>query len=91
MLDSRVGTICIILYAVGTIASYFVSFLCGSAACSLAIVVPIMPWAFIAAADLGIGFPWAVYPIFILLNTCVAYVVGAMLEWGYRRVVARER
>ena len=89
ILESRIGTLCVIAYAVGVIAAYIVSFVCGTATCSLAIVVPTMPWALITTIDLGIRVPWAVYPIFILLNTCVAYAVGAVLEWGYRRVTER--
>jgi len=45
-----------------------------------------MPWAYIFASDLGISFPWAMYPVFVLLNTSVAYVVGAGIEWVYGRV-----
>jgi hypothetical protein len=46
-----------------------------------------MPWAFILTQDLGVAFPWALYPIFILLNASVLYVVGAGLEWLYYRFI----
>jgi len=83
MLESRVGKYCIIAYALFAIVSYGVSIGCGTEACSLAIIWPILPWAFILASDLGLSFPWAMYPVFILLNTSVAYVLGAGVEWLY--------
>ena len=64
---------------------YVVSVFCGMETCGLYIVVPIMPWALILAQDLDMTFPWSVYPIFVLLNASVAYVLGASLEWGYHK------
>ena len=87
MWDSRLGKILVIIYTLFTITIYFASFACGTAACSLYIVLPIMPWAFILTQDLGVGFPWALYPIFILLNASVLYVVGVALEWLYDRFI----
>ncbi len=85
------GKILTIIYTLFTIAIYFASFACGTAACSLYIVLPIMPWAFILTQDLGVGFPWALYPIFILLNASVLYVIGAGLEWLYDRLTDRQQ
>jgi len=85
MLESRTGKVFIIIYALFTLGMYGWSFACGTATCGLYIVVPIMPWAFILAQDLGISFPWAMYPIFILMNASVLYVLGAGLEWLYHR------
>jgi hypothetical protein len=61
------------------------AFYCGDSACGLYIVLPILPWASILTQDFGISFPWAVYPIFILLNASVAYIIGAGIEWTYNR------
>lgn len=82
MLDSKLGKICVIAYAVFAIGTFFVAGFCGSS-CYAYVVLPALPWMYILASDLGISFPWAVYPIFILLNTCVAYVVGTSIEWLY--------
>lgn len=76
----------IILYALFALGTYAYAFWCGTATCGLSIVLPVMPWAYIFASDLGVSFPWAIYPIFILLNTSVAYVVGAGIEWLYERI-----
>jgi hypothetical protein len=85
ILESRVGKICIILYTLFTLGTYVLSVGCESEACGLSIVWPILPWAFILASDLGLSFPWAMYPIFVLLNASVAYVLGAGVEWLYHR------
>ncbi|MBP9760340.1 MAG: hypothetical protein KBD24_03150 [Candidatus Pacebacteria bacterium] len=85
ILESRVGKVCIILYTLFTITTYVLSIGCGTEACSLAIVWPILPWAFILVSDLGLSFPWAMYPVFVLLNASVAYVLGAGAEWLYDR------
>lgn len=85
MLESRVGKYFIIFYALFAIAVYVYTMLCTGASCDLYIIVPILPWAFILSRDFGVSFPWAMYPIFILLNTSVAYVVGASIEWSYNK------
>ncbi len=89
MLESKLGKLLVIAYTLLTIVAYAVSYSCGTGPCSLSIVVPIMPWAFIFSQDLGLQFPWAVYPVFVLLNASVAYVVGAGVEWLYTRVRSR--
>lgn len=89
MLESRVGKVCIILYALFSIVTYLSIFWCGTDACELYIVVPVMPWVYIFASDLGFSLPWAIYPVFMLLNTSVAYVVGAGIEWLYVHTVAK--
>ena len=83
MLESRLGKLFVILYALFAIGTYVASFTCGATSCGLYIVLPIMPWAFILTQDLGVSFPWALYPIFVLLNASVAYVVGSGIEWLY--------
>ncbi len=87
--DSRIGTACIVLYTLFSIGSYVYALGCGTEMCSVAIVWPIMPWAFILVHDLGLSFPAAMYPVFILLNVSVAYVLGAMVEWVYHVFKAR--
>ncbi len=89
MLESKLGKICIILYTLFTLGMYVTSFMCGTTTCGLYIVLPIMPWAFILTQDLGISFPWAIYPVFILLNASMVYVVGAGIEWLYHRYQER--
>jgi hypothetical protein len=86
MLESRVGKLCIIAYTLFTIGTYAASLGCDSDACGLAIIWPILPWAFIMASDLGLSFPWVMYPVFVLLNASVAYVLGAGAEWLYHRI-----
>lgn len=83
ILDSRLGKILVIGYTVVTLLTYVFSFACGTESCSLYIVAPILPWAYILANDFGLAFPWAVYPILILLNASIAYTVGAGLERVY--------
>lgn len=85
MLESRVGKYFIIAYALFAIGVFLITLSCGASACSLYIVLPIMPWALILAQDFGISFPWAIYPLFMLLNISVVYVLGASIEWAYNR------
>lgn len=85
ILESKIGKYFIITYALFAIGVYVFAFMCGDSSCSLYIVLPIMPWALILAQDLGLSFTWALYPIFILLNASVAYVLGAGIEWAYNR------
>lgn len=85
MLESVVGKYFVILFALFALAVYTFVFFCDGSSCVAYIILPIMPWAYIWAADLGLPFPWAMYPIFILLNASVAYTVGAALEWLYNR------
>lgn len=85
MLESKLGKYFIIAYALFALAMYLYVFFCGESYCAVYIVVPIMPWAFILVEDFGLTFPWALYPIFVLLNASVAYVVGVTIEWGYNR------
>lgn len=89
ILESRTGTFCIVLYALFAIGSYFYALSCGAGICSVAIIWPILPWAFILVNDLGLAFPAAMYPVFVLLNVSVAYVLGATVEWVYRTVLSR--
>ncbi|MBP9749357.1 MAG: hypothetical protein KBD21_01330 [Candidatus Pacebacteria bacterium] len=89
ILESRTGTFCIVLYALFAIGSYFYALSCGASFCSVAIIWPILPWAFILVNDLGLTFPAAMYPVFVLLNVSVAYVLGATAEWVYRAVLLR--
>jgi len=84
ILESTLGKLCIATYALFVIGSYLYATGCGTEACSLTMVWPILPWAFILASDLGLAFPWAMYPIFILINTTVAYIIGAGVESLYR-------
>jgi len=83
MLDSRFGKILIIAFTVFTIVVYGAAFWCGLDTCAHYIVLPILPWAYIIAEDFGLTFPWAVYPIMVLLNISVVYAVGVGLEWLY--------
>ena len=83
--ESKVGKLFVIFYALFALGVYVYAFYCGDSTCGLYIVLPILPWASILTEDFGISFPWAVYPIFILLNASVAYVVGAGIEWTYNR------
>ena len=85
MLESRIGKYFIILYALFAFVVYIYAFSCGDSDCGLYIVLPILPWASIIAGDLGLSFPWAIYPVFILLNASVAYILGAAIEWTYNR------
>jgi hypothetical protein len=73
----------IILYTAFSIIMPVTTFVCGFEACSHYLVYPIMPWAFILTQDFGFDFPWAIYPVFLLLNISAAYVIGAGAEWLY--------
>ncbi len=85
ILESKLGKYFVILYALFAIVVYIVAFSCGESTCSLYIIFPIMPWASILVGDLGISFPWMMYPVFVLLNASVAYTIGAAIEWTYNR------
>lgn len=87
--DSRVGSACVVVYTLFAIGSYAYALGCGTETCSVAIVWPILPWAFILVNDLGLKFPAAMYPVFILFNVSVAYVLGATAEWVYHAMQAR--
>ncbi len=83
--DSKIGKYFVIAYALFAIGVYLFVFLCGAASCSAYIILPIMPWAFILVEDFGLSFPWAIYPVFVLLNTSVAYILGVSIEWLYNK------
>ena len=83
ILESTFGKVCIIIYTLFAILSYVLSVACGAEACALAMVWPILPWAFILATDFGFSFTWVMYPVFVLLNASVSYVFGAGVEWLY--------
>jgi|SRR3989339_49615 len=84
-LESVVGKYFIIAYALFALGVYVYVFFCTSSTCGAYIILPVMPWAFIWVEDLGLPFPWAIYPLFILLNASVAYVLGVTVEWLYSR------
>lgn len=90
MLDSRLGKILIITYAVFAIGMYVAALSCGLESCGHYIVVPILPWAYILAKDFGLSFPWVVYPVLALLNVSVVYTVGVFLEWLYHTYQERK-
>ncbi len=79
--DSKVGTVASSIYALFVIGTYIVVLQCGMASCGPYIIWPVMPWAYLVAGDFGLSFPWILYPIFLLLNIGVAYVLGAGIEW----------
>lgn len=83
MLDSRLGKILVIFYTAFASIMPVTALMCGFEACGHHLVYPIMPWAFILTHDFGFDFPWAVYPIFLLLNVSVVYVIGVGVEWLY--------
>jgi len=74
------------MYALGTIVVYGHVATCGVATCGTWFVAPVLPWAYVMR-DLGLGFPLALYPVFVLLNASVAYILGAAVEWVYRHFV----
>ena len=83
MLDSRFGKILIIIFTIFAIVMPVITLVCGFDACGHYLVLPVLPWAYIFTQGLGFDFPWAVYPAFILLNICVVYTVGVVVEWLY--------
>jgi len=85
MLESKLGKYFVIAYALATLVVYAIAFFCGSSTCSLYIIFPIMPWASILVGELGVSFPWMMYPVFVLLNASVAYAIGATIEWVRNR------
>lgn len=87
MLDSGWGKVLVIIYALAALGTYIVSYSCGAAApCGLYIVAPVLPWAWILTQEFGLAFPWAVYPVLVLLNASIAYALGAGFEQLYRYV-----
>ena len=91
MLDSRLGKVLIIVYTLLAFVMYIAAFACGLDSCGHYLILPIMPWAYIFAQDLGFSLPWAVYPILVLLNISVAYALGVVIEWLYHTYKDRRR
>lgn len=86
MLESKVGKYFVITYALFALGVYAYVFFCSGATCSVYIILPVMPWALIWVRDLGLPFPWAIYPIFVLLNASVAYIAGVVVEWFFKKI-----
>lgn len=84
--ESPFGKAGVIIYALGTIVVYGYVALCGVAVCGTWFIMPVLPWAYVMR-DLGLGFPLALYPVFVLLNASVAYILGTVVEWMCRRFV----
>lgn len=85
-MDSRYGLIAVIVYAALSLIVFVASYYCATDVCAAYLTLPIMPWALIFARDLGLGLPIAVYPIFMLLNVSVLYVLGGAVELGVRKL-----
>lgn len=83
MLDSRLGKLFIIAFTLFAIVIPAITLVCGFEACGHYLVLPILPWAYIFIETFSFDFPWAVYPAFILLNICVVYTIGVIVEWLY--------
>ncbi len=91
MLESRLGKLLIIVYTLGAIIVFGMAFSCGLDACAHYIVLPIMPWAYIFAEDFGLSFPWAVYPVMVLLTISIVYTIGVGVEWLYHTYNERKK
>lgn len=85
LMDSRLGSLLVSLYAIASIVLAITSYICPLPSCGLLIVVPILPWAAIMGGQLGLPVPWGTYPLILLLNAAVLYIVGASIEWLYER------
>lgn len=89
ILESRFGKYCIIAYALFALGTYATSTACGDGSCSLAFILPIMPWGYLFTHELRMSFPFVLYPVMMLLNVSLAYILGAVAEYVWRR--AKER
>jgi len=85
ILESRIGKYFIIAYGLCTFAVYGYVFFCTGSVCASYIVIPILPWAYVIVQNLHLVFPSAMYPIFILVNASIFYIIGATIEWVYDR------
>ena len=85
--DSRLGNICVIIFALTSIAFAATSFFCSTQACGVFLVIPILPWAVLLEHQLGMSLPWGIYPFLLLLNTVIVYSMGVAVEVAYRRFV----
>ena len=83
MLDSRLGKLFIIIFTSLAILVPAVVLVCGFESFGHYLVLPILPWAYLLVETFSFDFPWAVYPAFILLNICVVYTIGVLVEWLY--------
>lgn len=87
--DSRLGTVLIILYATLSLIVFVAQYFCATDVCAAYLVVPILPWAYIFSADMSLNLPVTVYPVLMLLNVSVLYVLGAVVEHLYKAVRAK--
>ncbi len=85
MLDSRIGSWLVSIYALLSIAVAAYSFLCSWGQCKALIVAPIMPWAFLLESELGVSISVIAYPLLLLLNASALYAFGVLIEWGLER------
>jgi hypothetical protein len=84
MLDSKSGSWLVVVYVVVSMVLAGYSFICTWDSCSALIVAPVMPWAYLLDAELGMRLSIVMYPVLILLNASVAYTTGVIIEW-FRR------
>lgn len=87
--DSRLGTVLIILYATFSLVVFVAQYFCATDVCAAYLVLPIMPWAYIFSADMSLNLPVTIYPVLMLLNVSVLYVIGAVVEHAYKTFKTR--
>jgi hypothetical protein len=81
MLDSKTGSWLVVVYVVVSMVLAGYSFICAWDSCSALIVTPVMPWAYLLDAELGVRLSIVLYPVLILLNASVAYAAGVAIDW----------
>lgn len=86
ILESRVGKYCIIAYSIFALVTYVLSLSCGADACRLSFIAPIMPWGYLLTEEFGMKFPFVLYPVLMLLNVSLVYIVGAGAEYVWHRL-----
>lgn len=83
--ESRLGSIFVIIFALGSIVFALVSFICSSLYCKVLLIIPILPWAIFLEKWLDLSIPWATYPLFLLLNVVIIYSMGVSIEMALDR------
>ena len=83
MLDSKAGSWLVAVYALLSIGVAAYSSVCNWGQCSVLVVAPIMPWAFLLESELGSNVSVIIYPLLLLLNASALYALGVLLEWAY--------
>lgn len=76
-LGEKIGSICVIIYALFSVISAGASFFCTLTLCKAGLAYPVLPWPLLLASLLKM--PIAFYPVLLLLNAVLLYLLGVAI------------